>query len=66
MLGRNDAEEYRLSDKYLDWSQMVPKEEHGLAYEDFIVLPSLPSRDVTACEPCANKEHCLQKGSFSF
>ena len=66
MLRRNDAEEHRLSDKYLDWSQMVPKEERGLAYEDFIVLPSTPSRDVAAYELCANKEHCLQKGSFSF
>lgn len=65
MLRRNDTEEHRLSDKYLDQSQMVPKEEHGLAYEDFIVLPSTPSRDVAAMSS-ANKEHCLQKGSFSF
>lgn len=45
---------------------MVLKEECGLAYEDFILLPSILSRDVTAYELCVNKNHCLKKGSFSF
>lgn len=66
MLRLNDAEEHRLSDKYLHWSQMLPKEKGVLSDEDFTVLLSTPSRDVSAYEFCANKKHHLQKGSFSF
>lgn len=43
---------------------MIPKEKGVLSYEDFTVLLSSPSRDVSAYEHWANKKHHLQKGSF--